>query len=86
MLPSPALARTHSAGGKASAITPAIERTGPGFFVYYNSALGVNRLVFTPDLANGEAPLTVLAALCNMNGQAAIDTVSLFSQEKFVLV
>jgi Ca2+-binding RTX toxin-like protein len=61
-------------------------QSGPGFFVYFNSALGVNRLVFSPDLANGEAPLTVLAALNNLTGQAAIDALSLFEEDNFELV
>lgn len=45
----------------------------------------MNWIVFTPDLANGEAPVTVLATLSNVTGQAAIDTVFLFSPDNFVL-
>ncbi|MEM1346109.1 MAG: VPLPA-CTERM sorting domain-containing protein [Pseudomonadota bacterium] len=34
----------------------------PGFFLYWNEGLGINRLVYTENLANGAAPFRVLFA------------------------
>jgi hypothetical protein len=39
----------------------------PGFYMYWNERLGVNRLVYTPNLNNGAAPLQVLFAQNSAN-------------------
>lgn len=78
-------ATVFNARSAARLIASSGVQSGPGFFVYFNSGLGVNRLVFTTDLANPEAPLTVLAALNDLTGQAAIDALPTFTAANFEL-
>ncbi len=72
-----------NARSAARLIGAAIDQPGPGFFIYWNSGLGVNRLVFTPDLSNGEAALTVLSAINTLSGQDAINALPTFSVANF---
>lgn len=76
-------ATAFNARSAARLIGTATTESRPGFFVYFNSGLQVNRLVFTPDLSNGESPLTVLCALNNLTGTAAIEALPLFSLRNF---
>jgi hypothetical protein len=39
----------------------------PGFFLYWNEKLGVNRLAYTPNLNNGEASISILFAINSFN-------------------
>lgn len=48
-----------------------------GFFVYWNEKLGVNRLVYTPNLNNGEGSLTVLFAINSANLLSNADDLAL---------
>lgn len=72
-----------NARSAARLIGAQIQTPGPGFFVYFNSGLGVNRLVFSEDLADGEANFSVLAAINTISEQAAIDELPQFSAANF---
>lgn len=54
------------AGNAANLIADRITSTGPGFFIYFNSGLGVPRLVYSTDLSDDTADLKVLARLTNL--------------------
>ncbi|WP_416673282.1 calcium-binding protein [Egbenema bharatensis] len=61
-----------AAGGAARAIANNDSiTTREGVFVYFNSTLGVNRLVYSNDLANG-GDISVLANLDNQRGDAGL--------------
>ncbi len=72
-----------NARAAARLIGNAVTTAEPGFFIYWNSALQVNRLVFSPDLSDGEATFNVLAAINTLEGQAAIDALPTFAAENF---
>jgi len=56
-----------------------------GFFVYFNSTLGINRLVYSEDLGDGGA-FSVLANLNNLTGEDAITALPDFTADNFELV
>lgn len=78
-------ATVFNARSAARLIASKTDSAQPGFFVYFNSSLGVNRLVFSPDLSNGEAAFTVLAAINTLSGQEAITALSTFTEGNFTL-
>lgn len=73
-----------NARSAARLIGAQIQTPTPGFFLYFNSALGVNRLVYTPDLSDGEAGFSVLGAITTISGQAAIQELPLFTEANFM--
>ncbi len=72
-----------NARSAARLIGEQVTEDGAGFFVYFNSALGVNRLVFSENLADGEAAFTVLAALNDLVGDDAINALPTFTSSNF---
>jgi Ca2+-binding RTX toxin-like protein len=76
-------ATAFNARSAARLIGNAINQPEAGFFIYWNSGLGVNRLVYTPDLSNGEAPLTILNAINTLSGQDAINALPTFRADNF---
>ncbi|MGF1453805.1 MAG: calcium-binding protein [Alphaproteobacteria bacterium] len=56
-----------------------------GFFIYHNETLGINRLVFSDDLAEGGA-FSVLANLEDQEGDAGIDLLTTYSADNFALI
>jgi Ca2+-binding RTX toxin-like protein len=56
-----------------------------GVFVYFNSTLGLSRLVYSTDLANG-GDISVLANLDNQRGLAGLANLSNFTASDFNLV
>lgn len=79
-------ATAFNAGAAASLIAAAVETEGAGFFIYSNSALGVNRLVYSDDLSDPTADLQIIARFTDATGQAAIDALADFSAENFTLI
>lgn len=71
-----------AAAAKAIADNPDIIAE-EGLFLYFNSNLGINRLVFLQDLADG-GPITVMANLSNLTGQAALDVLPTFAPTDFL--
>jgi hypothetical protein len=56
-----------AAGIAATRIAARVTTPGPGFFVYFNTGLGVPRLVYSTNLDDETADLAVLARLTNLN-------------------
>ena len=74
-----------NAGAAAAQIASLVEDPGPGFFVYFNSGLGVNRLVYSTDLSSADADLKIVSRQSDLQGQEAIDALASFTADNFVL-
>lgn len=61
-------------------------KSGPGFFVYFNTALDLNRLVYSTDLASPTADLKVLARFTNQTGINAAPARAAFSARNVTAV
>ncbi|KAM3107154.1 hypothetical protein ACJ2PR_31940 [Phormidesmis sp. 146-33] len=74
-----------NAASAASAIAAnnAITAT-EGVFVYFNTTLGINRLVYSQDLGNG-GTISVLANLTNQAGDAGLQSLNSYSSRDFSL-
>jgi hypothetical protein len=77
-------ATPFAAGNAATVIANRVTTDGAGFFVYHNSALNVNRLVYSTNLSDPTADLSVLARINSPTGQGAIDALPQFSSANFV--
>jgi len=62
-------ATAFGAGMAANLIAARITSPGPGFFIYFNSALNLPRLVYSTDLNDNTADLKILARMTNLTGQ-----------------
>jgi hypothetical protein len=65
-----------NAAQAADRIAAQVTQQGAGFFVYHNSALNLNRLVFSTDLSSSTADLKVVARFQDQSGQAGIDALA----------
>lgn len=74
------------AGTAANLIADALNIDGDGFFVYFNSLLNVNRLVYSTNLNDNTADLSILARINSPTGQAAIAALPTFKAENFAAV
>jgi RTX calcium-binding nonapeptide repeat (4 copies) len=79
-------ATPFNAGSAANLIAAQIEEPGPGFFVYFNSDLNLNRLVYSEDLSDPTADLQVIARFTNETGDDAIAALSQFTAADFDLI
>ena len=61
-----------AAGIAATKIANQITTPGPGFFIYFNSALDLPRLVFSADLDDPTADLKVIARMGNFKGNPGV--------------
>jgi len=77
-------ATPFNAGTAASVIAQRVDFDAPGFFIYHNSVLNVNRLVFSTDLADPTADLSVLARIASPTGVDAINALPTFTSGNFV--
>ena len=75
-----------NAGIAANLIAAQLTDPQPGFFIYFNSALDLPRLVYSTDLSDNTADLKVLARLTNLGGQTGRDALAGFSATNFKLV
>lgn len=73
-----------TAGSAASLIASVITEPGPGVFVYFNSGLGMPRLVYSIDLSDPSADLKILARLTGFAG--APEVLASFTQANFTTV
>ena len=71
------------AGTAANEIAELTVEDGAGFFVYYNSDLGLNRLVYSTNLNDSSADLKVISRQTDLTGQDAIDALGNFSADNF---
>lgn len=72
-------ATAFNAGTAANLIAAALDLDGPGFFVYFNQTLNINRLVFSTNLNLNTADLQILAAIQSPTGADAIAALPTFS-------
>lgn len=79
-------ATPFNAGVAANLIAAQITSPGPGFFVYFNSALDLPRLVFSTDLSDDTSDLKILARLTNLSGQGGRDAMATFTEANFAIM
>jgi PEP-CTERM motif len=78
-------ATPFNAGSAASLIAGQVTADGAGFFVYHNSALNVNRLVYSANLNDATADLSVLARIASPTGVDAINALPQFGANNFAV-
>lgn len=66
-------ATAFNAGAAATLIADNLDTDGAGFFVYWNSALGINRLVHSANLNDATADIRVLG---NIEGPTGLDAIA----------
>lgn len=74
----------NAAAAAAAIANNANITAGAGVFVYFNSTLGISRLVYSTDLANG-GDISVLANLRNQSGATGLANIANFGVNDFVL-
>ncbi len=74
-----------NAGAAANLISAALTTDGDGFFVYFNSTLNVNRLVYSTNLNDNAADLSILARISSPTGSAAINALPNFTAANFAV-
>jgi hypothetical protein len=79
-------ATAFNAGAAANLIASRITTDGAGFFIYWNSSLLVNRLVYSTNLNDNTADLSILARITNPTGQDAINALPTFGAGNFAPV
>ena len=72
-----------NAGAAATQIASLTDVSRAGFFVYFNTTLDVNRLVYSSDLSDANADLNVLSRHTDLKGDAAIAALSNFTADNF---
>ncbi len=77
------LATPFGAGNAADLIASHITTTGPGFFIYFNQALNVPRLVYSTDLRSNSPDLKVLPRLINLTGDTGRNAIPTFTAANF---
>lgn len=70
-----------NAGTAANLIAAEIHDSHPGFFIYFNSALDLPRLVFSTDLSSTTADLKVLARFVDQGGPTGPDNLARFGPQ-----
>ena len=71
------------AGNAADLIASRITTHGAGFFVYFNQALDLPRLVYSTDLGSSDADLKILARMLNLSGQEGRNAMPTFTASNF---
>lgn len=74
------------AGTAASQIADLVEEDGAGFFVYHNSLLQLNRLVFSENLNDADADLKIVSRQIDLTGDEAIEALGDFTKRNFEFV
>ncbi len=74
------------AGNAADLLAAQITSPGAGVFVYFNSNLGLARLVYSTDLSDNTADLKVLARFTNLSGTSGQNAFPLFESDNFAVV
>jgi hypothetical protein len=76
-------ATAFGAGNAANLIADMVTTDGAGFFIYSNSVLKVNRLVYSSNLNLATADLSILARIESPNGAAAQAALATFGAANF---
>lgn len=71
------------AGNAANLIANQVTTPGAGFFIYFNQALDLPRLVFSTDLNDNTADLKIVARILNLTGQSGRDALAGFTAANF---
>jgi hypothetical protein len=79
-------ATAFGAGNAATLIANRITADGPGLFIYHNSGLSLNRLVFSTNLNDATADLKILARIQSPTGAAAVSALPAFTAANFTLI
>ena len=74
------------AGNAANLIADRLTSPGSGFFIYFNSALDLPRLVYSADLNDNTSDLKILARLTNLSGQSGRDGLANFTAANFQIL
>ncbi|HTP36040.1 MAG TPA: hypothetical protein VMJ75_27885 [Candidatus Acidoferrales bacterium] len=73
------------AGNAANLIAGKITTPGAGFFIYFNQALDLPRLVYSTDLSSESADLKILARILNLNGAEGRNLLPTFTAPNFTI-
>jgi hypothetical protein len=73
------------AGNAADLIASRITERGAGFFIYFNQALNLPRLVFSTDLSSSDSDLKVPARMLNLTGQEGRNAIPTFTAANFAI-
>lgn len=73
------------AGQAADLIASKVTTPGPGFFIYFNQALDLPRLVYSTDLSSDDADLKILARMLNLNGAEGRNLMPEFTASNFTI-
>lgn len=79
-------ATAFNAGAAANQLAALVDEDGAGFFVYFNSSLGVNRLVYSTNLNDPTADLKIVARFNDLSGDAAVDALQDFNASNFAFI
>ena len=71
------------AGTAANQIAELTSEDGAGFFAYFNSELGLNRVVYSTNLNDASADLNVISQQTDLTGARAIRALNDFSADNF---
>jgi len=77
-------ATAFNAGSAANLIANSLTTDGAGFFIYFNSVLSLNRLVYSTNLNATDADLRILTPINSPTGAAAIAALPTFGANNFV--
>jgi hypothetical protein len=73
------------AGQAANLIAGQVATPGAGFFIYFNQALDLPRLVYSTDLSSQTSDLKILARMLNLNGAAGRNLMPTFTESNFTI-
>jgi hypothetical protein len=73
----------NNAALSANLIAAQFTEPTAGFFLYFNSILNLNRLVFSPDLSSADSDLKIVARFTGPTGLAAADALPRFTAGNF---
>lgn len=79
-------ATAFNAGTAANLIAARVTTPGAGLFIYWNSSLNVNRLVYSTNLDDNTADLSVLARIVAPIGPDAIAELPRFTSANFGII
>lgn len=79
-------ATPFGAGTAANLIAAQITEDGAGFFIYFNSALDLPRLVYSTNLSDNTADLKVLARMTNLSGASGLALLPTFAESNFAMI
>lgn len=77
------LPRQTKLANAADLIASRVTAHGAGFFIFFNQALDLPRLVYSTDLSSSGADLKILARMLNLNGAEGRNLMPVFTAANF---